>query len=167
MRNGATPITVVGNITGDPELRYTPGGDAVLSWRVASTPRVYDKNTQEWVDGETLFLTCNLWRQPAENAAASLAKGMRIIVEGTLKQRSYQTKDGEQRTSYEIEVDEVGPSLRYATAHVTKVAGGQQGHAQGQPQGQQGGYGTQGQGGAPGHQGADWGANGGNQWGQP
>ena len=149
MRNGATPITVVGNITGDPELRYTPRGDAVLSWRVASTPRVYDKNTQDWVDGETLFLTCNLWRQPAENAAASLTKGMRIIVEGTLKQHSYQTKDGEQRTSYEIEVDEVGPSLRYATAHVTKVAGGG-----GAPQGQQGSP----QGG--------WGADGGGQWGQ-
>lgn len=166
MRNGVTPLTIVGNMVSEPELRYTQGGDAVLSFRIASTPRVYDKNTQEWVDGETLFLTCNLWRQPAENAAASLTKGMRIIVEGALKQRSYQTKDGEQRISYEIEVEEVGPSLRYATAHVTKVAGGQQGQ-QGHAQGQQGGYGTQGQGGAAGHQGANWGANGGSQWGQP
>jgi single-strand DNA-binding protein len=139
---GDTQITIVGNLVSDPELRFTPSGAAVCNFRIASTPRSFDKTTNEWKDGESLFLTCNVWRQPAENCAESLQKGMRVIVQGNLRQRSYDTKEGEKRTVYEIEVDEVGPSLRNATAQVTKAQrqqgqGGQQQSGQRPPQGQQ------------------------------
>lgn len=115
-----TQITIVGNITADPELRFTPSGAAVANFTVASTPRSYDKATGEWKDGETLFLRCSLWRQAAENVAESLTKGTRVIVTGRLRQRSYD-KDGEKRTVIELEVDEIGPSLRYVTATLAKV----------------------------------------------
>jgi single-strand DNA-binding protein len=126
---GETPITVVGNLTADPELRFTPSGAAVANFTVASTPRQFDKQTNEWKDGETLFLNCSVWRQAAENAAESLQRGMRVIVQGRLKARSYETREGEKRTVFEIDVDEVGPSLKYATAKVTKTtrSGGQGG----------------------------------------
>jgi single-strand DNA-binding protein len=125
---GDTTITIVGNITNDPELRFTPSGAAVASFTVASTPRFLDKQTNEWKDGEALFLRCSIWRQAAENVAESLQRGMRVIVQGRLKQRSFETKEGEKRTVVEVEVDEVGPSLRYATAKVTKAQrGGGQG----------------------------------------
>src|SRR5436305_11350187 len=120
MAAGDTTITVVGNLTNDPELRFTPSGAAVTSFTVASTPRFLDKQTNEWKDGDALFLRCSIWRQAAENVAESLQRGARVIVQGRLKQRSYETKEGEQRTVYEVEVDEVGPSLRYATAKVGK-----------------------------------------------
>src|SRR5687767_7711263 len=110
---GETPITVVGNLTADPELRFTPSGAAVASFTVASTPRTFDKQSNEWKDGESLFLRCSVWRQAAENAAESLTKGMRVIVSGRLKANSYETREGEKRTSYEIDVEEVGPSLKY------------------------------------------------------
>ena len=119
---GETVITLVGNLTSDPELRFTPSGVAVAKFTVASTPRNLNKATNEWVDGETLFITANVWRQAAENAAESLEKGMRVIVQGRLKARSYETKEGEKRTVFEMEVDEFGPSLTRATAKVTKVA---------------------------------------------
>jgi single-strand DNA-binding protein len=118
---GDTTITVVGNLTDDPELRFTPSGAAVANFTVASTPRFMDKQTNEWKDGDALFLRCSIWRQAAENVAESLQRGMRVIVQGRLKQRSYETKEGEKRTVYEIEVDEVGPSMRYATAKVNKA----------------------------------------------
>ena len=121
---GETVITLVGNLVDDPELRFTPSGAAVAKFRMASTPRYLDKTTNEWKDGESLFLTCNVWRQAAENAAESLQRGMRVIVQGRLKQRSYETKEGEKRTVYEVEVDEVGPSLRSATAKVNKTQRG-------------------------------------------
>ena len=121
---GETVITVVGNLVDDPELRFTPSGAAVAKFRMASTPRFLDKQTNEWKDGESLFLTCNVWRQAAENVAESLQRGMRVIVQGRLKQRSYETKEGEKRTVYEVEVDEVGPSLRSATAKVNKTQRG-------------------------------------------
>src|SRR3954454_16457012 len=117
---GETVITVVGNLTADPELRFTPSGAAVANFTVASTPRTFDKNTNEWKDGDALFLRCSIWRQAAENVAESLQRGARVIVQGRLKQRSYETKEGEKRTVYELDVDEVGPSLRYATAKVVK-----------------------------------------------
>src|SRR4051794_17590602 len=117
---GETTITVVGNLTDDPELRFTPSGAAVANFTVASTPRFLDKQTNEWKDGDALFLRCSIWRQAAENVAESLQRGARVIVQGRLKQRSYETKEGEKRTVYEIDVDEVGPSLRYATAKVVK-----------------------------------------------
>src|SRR5881227_2581680 len=117
---GETVITVVGNITNDPELRFTPSGAAVASFTVASTPRFLDKQTNEWKDGEALFLRCSIWRQAAENVAESLQRGMRVIVQGRLKQRSYETKEGEKRTVFEVEVDEVGPSLKNATAKINK-----------------------------------------------
>ncbi|HEV2377976.1 MAG TPA: single-stranded DNA-binding protein [Streptosporangiaceae bacterium] len=120
MAAGDTQITVVGNIVNDPELRYTPTGQAVAAFRVASTPRFRDQATGEWKDGEALFLSCNVWRQAAENVAESLQRGMRVIVSGRLKQRQYETREGEKRTVYEVEVDEVGPSLRYASAKVAK-----------------------------------------------
>ena len=120
MAQGDTPITIVGNIVNDPELRFTPAGAAVANFRVASTPRFYNRDSGQYEDGEALFLTCNVWRQPAENVAESLQKGMRVIVNGRLKQRSYQSKEGEQRTVFEIEVDEVGPSLKFASAQVTR-----------------------------------------------
>ena len=117
---GETGITVVGNLVDDPELRFTPSGAAVANFRVASTPRTYDRQSGEWKDGEALFLSCSVWRQAAENAAESLTRGMRVIVQGRLKSRSYDDKDGNKRTVFEIDVDEVGPSLRYATTKVTK-----------------------------------------------
>ncbi|MEW9530598.1 single-stranded DNA-binding protein [Microbispora sp. NPDC049125] len=129
MAAGDTQITVVGNLVDDPELRFTPTGQPVARFRIASTPRFLDKQTNEWKDGEGLFLTCNVWRQAAENAAESLMRGMRVIVQGRLKQRSYETKEGEKRTVYEVEVDEVGPSLRNATAKVNKTQ--RQGNGQG------------------------------------
>jgi single-strand DNA-binding protein len=119
MAIGDTPVTIVGNLIADPELRFTPSGQAVAGFRIASTPKVFDKSTSEWKDGDSLFLTCNVWRQAAENAAESLTKGMRVIVTGRLRQRGYE-KDGEKRTVYEVEVDDVGPSLQWAQAKVTK-----------------------------------------------
>jgi single-strand DNA-binding protein len=113
---------MIGNLVSDPELRFTPSGAAVAKFTVASTPRYLDKTTNEWKDGDSLFLQCQIWRQSAENVAESLTKGMRVIVSGRLKQRSYETKEGEKRTVFEVEVDEVGPSLRNATAKVTKTA---------------------------------------------
>jgi len=124
MAAGDTVITLVGNLVDDPELRFTPNGQAVAKFRIASTPRFMDKATNEWKDGESLFLTCNVWRQAAENCAESLTRGMRVIVQGRLKQRSYETKEGEKRTVFEVEVDEVGPSLRSATAKVNKASRG-------------------------------------------
>ena len=126
---GETPITVVGNLTADPELRFTPSGAAVANFTVASTPRQFDRQTNEWKDQETLFLNCSVWRQAAENAAESLQRGMRVIVQGRLKARSYETREGEKRTVFEIDVEEVGPSLKMATAKVTKTtrSGGGQG----------------------------------------
>ena len=172
MAQGDTPITVVGNLVADPELRYTPSGSAVANFRVASTPRRYDSQSGQWVDGEALFLTCNVWRQAAENVANSLTKGDRVIVNGRLRQRSFETREGEKRTVFEVEVDEVGPSLKYATSQVTKTPrqggnfGGNQGGGQGNPggqQGNQGGFGGPqgqgGQGGRPGNQGGFGGCN--------
>ncbi len=119
---GDTIMTVVGNLTADPELRFTASGAAVANFTVASTPRTFDRASGEWKDGEALFLRCNIWRQPAENVAESLTRGSRVIVSGRLKQRSFETKEGEKRTVIELEVDEIGPSLRYATAKVTRAA---------------------------------------------
>ena len=124
---GETIITVVGNLTADPELRFTPSGAAVASFTIASTPRTYDRNTNEWKDGEALFLRCSLWRQAAENAAESLTRGMRVIASGRLKQRSYETREGEKRTVIELDVDEIGPSLKYASAKVNKTQRGSSG----------------------------------------
>ena len=121
---GETIITVVGNLTADPELRYTQGGLPVANFTIASTPRNFDRATSEWKDGEALFLRASVWREFAEHVAGSLTKGSRVVATGRLKQRSYETKEGEKRTSIELEVDEIGPSLRYATAQVTRAAGG-------------------------------------------
>ncbi|WP_410619467.1 single-stranded DNA-binding protein [Amycolatopsis sp. cmx-8-4] len=121
---GDTVITVIGNLTSDPELRFTPSGAAVANFTVASTPRTLDKQSGEWKDGEALFLRCNIWRQAAENVAESLTRGARVVVQGRLKQRSFETKEGEKRTVVELEVDEIGPSLKYATAKVNKVSRG-------------------------------------------
>jgi single-strand DNA-binding protein len=121
MAAGDVTITVIGNLTDDPELRFTPSGAAVAKFRIASTPRVLDRQTNEWKDGEPLFLTCNIWRQAAENVAESLQRGTRVIVSGRLRQRSYETREGEKRTVMELEVDEIGPSLKYATAKVQKM----------------------------------------------
>jgi single-strand DNA-binding protein len=118
---GDTTITVIGNLTGDPELRFTPSGAAVANFTVASTPRQFDRQTNEWKDGDTLFLRCSIWREAAENVAESLTKGMRVLASGRLVQRSYETREGEKRTVYELQVDEVGPSLRYASAKVTRA----------------------------------------------
>jgi single-strand DNA-binding protein len=117
---GDTQITVVGNLVSDPELRYTPTGVAVANFRIASTPRTFDRQSNEWKDGDSLFLTCNVWRQAAENVAESLQRGMRVVVQGRLHQRSYETREGEKRTVFEIEVDDVGPSMRNASAKVAK-----------------------------------------------
>jgi single-strand DNA-binding protein len=122
MAAGDTVITLIGNLVDDPELRFTPSGAAVAKFRIASTPRYMDRQTNEWKDGESLFLSCNVWRQAAENVAETLQRGMRVIVQGRLKQRSYETREGEKRTVFEVEVDEVGPSLRNATAKVTKTS---------------------------------------------
>ena len=119
---GDTVITVIGNLTADPELRFTPSGAAVANFTVASTPRQFDRQTNEWKDGEALFLRCNIWREAAENVAESLTRGSRVIVSGRLKQRSFETREGEKRTVVELEVDEIGPSLRYATAKVNKAS---------------------------------------------
>jgi len=121
---GDTVITVVGNLTADPELRFTPSGAAVANFTVASTPRTFDRQTNDWKDGEALFMRCNIWRDAAENVAESLTKGSRVIVSGRLKQRSYETREGEKRTIVELEVDEIGPSLRYATAKVNRASRG-------------------------------------------
>ena len=130
---GETVITVVGNLTGDPELRFTPSGAAVANFTIASTPRAFDKQTNEWKDGDTLFLNCSIWRQAAENVAESLQKGMRVVAQGRLKQRSYETREGEKRTVVELDVEEVGPSLKYATAKVARVqrSGGGGGYGSG------------------------------------
>ena len=136
---GETVITVVGNLTADPELRFTPNGAAVANFTVASTPRTFDRQTNEWKDGETLFLRCSIWREAAENVAESLTKGMRVVAQGRLKARSYQDREGNNRTSWEMDVDEVGPSLRYATAKVTRSQRG--GNSGGFGGGQQGGGG--------------------------
>jgi single-strand DNA-binding protein len=144
MAAGDTTITIIGNLVNDPELRYTPTGQAVATFRVASTPRFMDRQTNEWKDGDSLFLSCNVWRQAAENVAESLQRGMRVIVSGRLRQRSYETKEGEKRTVYEVEVDEVGPSLRNASAKVNRSArsGSGSGFGGGQSgSGGQGGYG--------------------------
>src|ERR1700755_2835271 len=119
---GETTITVVGNLTDDPELRFTPSGAAVAKFRIASTPRTMDRESGQWKDGEPLFLACNIWRDAAEHVAESLQRGARVIVQGRLRQRSYETREGEKRTVYELEVDEIGPSLRYATAKVQKMS---------------------------------------------
>jgi single-strand DNA-binding protein len=165
---GETTITLVGNLTGDPELRFTPSGAAVANFTVASTPRTFDRQSNEWKDGETLFMRCSVWREAAENIAESLQKGMRVVVTGRLVSRSFDTKEGEKRTVMEMQVDEVGPSLRYATAKVNRTqrsgssgggfgggqggggldndpwaTGGGQGGGFGQPSGGQGGYGGQ------------------------
>jgi len=145
MAAGDTQITIVGNLVGDPELRYTQTGQAVATFRIASTPRFRDNATGEWKDGDSLFLSCNVWRQAAENVAESLQRGTRVIVSGRLRQRSYETREGEKRTVYEVEVDDVGPSLRNASAKVTKSSrsgGGYGGQGQGAPGGApSGGYG--------------------------
>ncbi len=121
---GETVITVVGNLTADPELRFTPSGAAVASFTIASTPRTFDRNSNEWKDGEALFLRCSIWRQAAENVAESLQRGMRVVASGRLKQRSFETREGEKRTVIELDVDEIGPSLRYATAKVNRTQRG-------------------------------------------
>jgi single-strand DNA-binding protein len=143
---GETVITVVGNLVDDPELRFTPSGAAVANFRIASTPRTFDRQTNEWKDGDALFLTCSVWRQAAENVAESLQKGMRVVVQGRLKSRQYETREGEKRTVFEIDVDEVGPSLKYATAKVTRTTrsgggGGYSGQQGGGPGGSGGGGG--------------------------
>jgi single-strand DNA-binding protein len=146
---GETPITVVGNLVNDPELRFTNSGAAVASFRIASTPRTFDRQANEWKDGEALFLTCSVWRQAAENVAESLQRGARVIVTGRLKQRTYDTREGEKRTVVEIEVDEIGPSLRYATAKVQKMS------RSGGSGGSGGGFGSGGGGGGGGSAPAD------------
>lgn len=156
---GETTITVIGNLTNDPELRFTPSGSAVANFTIASTPRTFDRQSNEWKDGETLFLRASVWREAAENVAESLTKGMRVIVSGRLKSRSYETKEGEKRTVIELEVDEIGPSLRYANAKVnrTQRSGGQGG---------QGGFGGGNSGGGfGGGSGGNQGGNSGGTWG--
>ncbi|MEU2719977.1 single-stranded DNA-binding protein [Streptomyces smyrnaeus] len=161
---GETVITVVGNLVDDPELRFTPSGAAVAKFRVASTPRTFDRQTNEWKDGESLFLTCSVWRQAAENVAESLTKGTRVIVQGRLKQRSYEDREGIKRTVYELDVDEVGASLRNATAKVTKTTGrGGQGGGFGGGGGQGGAWGGGPGGPGPGGQ-QGGGAPGGDPW---
>ena len=169
MAAGDTQITITGNLVDDPELRFTPAGQPVARFRVASTPRFRDNATGEWKDGDSLFLTCNVWRQAAENAAESLTRGMRVIVSGRLRQRSYETKEGEKRTVYEVEVDDVGPSLRNASAKVNRVtrsggsggySGGSGGYGQGGPGGQGGGRPSGGQGGGYGADSDPWATDG-------
>jgi len=142
---GETLITVVGNLTDDPELRFTPSGAAVANFTVASTPRNFDKNSNEWVDGEAMFLRCSIWRQAAENVAESLQRGMRVVVHGRLKARSYETREGEKRTVFEIDVEEIGPSLKFATAKVNRTSrqGGGGGYSGGGGAPQGGGQGGQ------------------------
>ena len=150
---GDTIITVIGNLTADPELRFTPNGAAVANFRIASTPRTFDRQTNEWKDGEALFLNCSVWRTYAENVAESLHKGMQVIVQGRLKSRSYEDREGQKRTVFEIDVEEVGPTLRFATAKVTRSSGG--GGGGGSWQGNQGGQSNQG-----GGQSDPWGSSG-------
>src|SRR5215468_5575967 len=146
MAAGDTQITIAGNLVDDPELRFTPSGQPVAKFRVASTPRIRDNSTGEWKDGDSLFLTCNVWRQMAENVAESLQRGMRVIVSGRLRQRNYETQQGEKRTVYEVEVDDVGPSLLRASAKVNRVtrSGGDGGGNQGQQRGGNSGGGSSG-----------------------
>jgi single-strand DNA-binding protein len=157
---GETTITVIGNLTSDPELRFTPSGSAVANFTIASTPRTFDRQSNEWKDGETLFLRASVWREAAENVAESLTKGMRVIVNGRLKSRSYETKEGEKRTVIELEVDEIGPSLRYANAKVNRT---QRSGGRGAGNGAQGGFGSGSGGGNSG--GGFGGGSGGNQGG--
>lgn len=162
-----TIITVIGHLTADPELRYTPSGAPVSNFTIASTPRFFDRQSSEWKDGETLFMRCSLWREAAENASESLRKGMRVIAQGRLKARSFETREGERRTAWELDVDEIGPSLRRATAQVTKTTGGGQqsgGFSGGAPaSASQGGFGSGG-----GQQSGGWGGHqGGSGGGQP
>ena len=163
---GETTITVIGNLTNDPELRFTPSGSAVANFTIASTPRTFDRQSNEWKDGETLFLRASVWREAAENVAESLTKGMRVIVSGRLKSRSYETKEGEKRTVIELEVDEIGPSLRYANAKVNRTqrsgGGGAGNGAQG---GFGGGAGGNSGGGFGGGSGSNQGGNSGGTWG--
>ena len=163
---GETTITVIGNLTSDPELRFTPSGSAVANFTIASTPRTFDRQSNEWKDGETLFLRASVWREAAENVAESLTKGMRVIVNGRLKSRSYETKEGEKRTVIELEVDEIGPSLRYANAKVNRTqrsgGGGAGNGAQG---GFGGGGGSNSGGGFGGGSGGNQGGNSGGTWG--
>jgi single-strand DNA-binding protein len=160
---GETVITVVGNLVADPELRFTPSGAAVANFRIASTPRTFDRQTNEWKDGESLFLSCSVWREAAENVAESLTKGMRVIVQGRLTQRSYETREGEKRTVVELQVDEVGPSLRNASAKVTRTQ--RSGGGGGFGGGSQGGYGQPG--GGYSQQGGGFGSSGGGQQNDP
>ncbi|MDO4717587.1 MAG: single-stranded DNA-binding protein [Propionibacteriaceae bacterium] len=168
---GETTITLIGNLTADPELRFTPSGAAVASFTVASTPRVFDRQANEWRDGEAMFLNCSVWRQYAENVAESLQRGSRVIVHGRLKSRSYETREGERRTVFEVDVEEVGPALRYATAKVTRTSGGGSssgGGGQWQGGGNQGG--AQGGGGwqsSGGYGGGDNRSAGNDPWAQP
>ncbi|GAA3248063.1 single-stranded DNA-binding protein [Pseudonocardia petroleophila] len=155
---GETVITVVGNLTADPELRFTPSGAAVANFTVAATPRTFDRASGEWKDGDALFMRCNVWRQAAENVAETLTRGMRVMVSGRLRQRSFETREGEKRTVVELEVDEVGPSLKYATAKVNKVSRGS---------GDGGGFGGSGSGGGSGgSSGGGYGGGGGSRGGQ-
>ena len=176
---GETTITIIGNLVDDPDLRFTPSGAAVANFRIASTPRTFDRQTNEWKDGETLFMSCAVWRQAAENVAESLQRGMRVIVSGRLKARSFETREGEKRTVFEIDVDEVGPSLRSATAKVTRASrsGGEGGYSGGNQGGASQGGASQGgasQGGAndpwaaPASSGGDAPSSGGNDpWAAP
>ena len=148
MAAGDTQITIAGNLVDDPELRFTPAGQPVARFRVASTPRFRDNSTGEWKDGDSLFLTCNVWRQAAENVAESLQRGMRVLVSGRLRQRSYETKEGEKRTVYEVEVDDVGPSLRNASAKVNRAARSNGSSGQGGSGGSGGARAASGQGGS-------------------
>jgi single-strand DNA-binding protein len=138
---GETIITVVGNLTADPELRFTPSGAAVANFTIASTPRTFDRQSNEWKDGETLFMRCSIWREAAENVAESLTKGMRVVAQGRMVQRSYETQQGEKRTVVEMQVDEIGPSMRYATAKVTRTQRGGGGGGFGGGNNGGGGYG--------------------------
>ena len=162
MAAGDTVITIIGNLTQDPELRFTPSGAAVANFTVASTPRQFDRQTNEWKDGETLFMRCSVWRDAAENVAESLTRGSRVIVSGRLKSRSFETKEGEKRTVVELDVDEVGPSLRYATAKVAKTQRGGGNFGGGQGGGQGGGNFGGGQGGGNSGGGGQGGGQGGN-----
>jgi single-strand DNA-binding protein len=171
MAAGDTPITIVGNLVNDPELRFTNSGQPVAQFRVASTPRIRDNQTGEWKDGDSLFLTCNVWRQMAENVAESLQRGMRVIVSGRLRQRSYETKEGEKRTVYEVEVDDIGPSLLRASAKVNRITrsggdgagfGGNPGSANPGGSGSSGSSGSSGQQRGGGNSGGSWGGTGGN-----
>ena len=137
---GETLITLVGNLTADPELRFTPSGAPVANFTVASTPRTFDRTTNEWKDGDAMFLNCAVWRQAAENVAESLTKGMRVIVQGRLRSRTYETREGEKRTVFEVDVDEIGPALKYATAKVTRSSGGGGGSYSGGSSGSGGGW---------------------------